>query len=114
MTYAESLERPTRWLLWNIINQLEQLETKVETIMAFKDDLLATVEKIDNLKTAVVTYIDTNNSRIDKLEADLLAALAGNTDAEAIATQGFADMRADADEVFAKLTAGTPAEEPPA
>jgi len=86
----------------------------VEIIMAFKDDLMATIEKIDSLKTAVVTYIDTNNARIDKLEADLLAALAGNTDAEAIATQGFADMRADADEVFAKLTAGTPAEEPPA
>ena len=114
MTYAESLERSRRWLLWNTISQLEQLTQKVETIMAFKDDLLATVEKIDNLKTAVVTFIDSNNARIDKLEADLLAALAGNTDAEAIATQGFADMRADADEVFAKLTAGTPAEEPPA
>ncbi len=114
MTYLESLEREPHWLLWNITNQLEQLAQKVEIIMSYKEDLMEIVEKQENLKVAVVTYVDSNNARMDKLEADLLAAIGANTEVEALVAQAKEDINADSEEVFAKLTANTPAAETPA
>ncbi len=113
MTYAESLERPKRWLLWTIANQLEQLSQKVEIIMSYKEDLMEIVEKQENLKVAVVTYVDSNNARMDQLEADLLAAIGTNAEVQELVAQAKADINADSEEVYAKLTANTPAEEPP-
>lgn len=76
--------------------------------MSVYDELLTEVTAIDDLKVAIVAFVNGQNARLDDLQAQLTAALAGDPANVAMVTEAITRLKADAAEVSTAITAGTP------
>ncbi len=113
MTFEESLQYDPRWLLWSVLQLLDNLESalteRTNEIMATSQEVRQQITGIKDAVVALKTYEEGRNQQVDELKAKVKELMDADAAEQADIDAAFDGLKSTEADIRA-IFAGTPAD----
>jgi hypothetical protein len=120
MTFEEALTRPTKWLLWQVLQRFDAQKNLIKTLFEqanamdaqTKQELDDLVTNTANLDDSIKAFVQATNARFDDIEAQLTEALTAKADLaelQDLVHTSVAAAKVSEDDALEQIKANTPA-----